>query len=304
MTKYQSTRPVAASQLIPRDPATVRSVATWLIPQIAERSKAALDVIPEMFYQFNLKRYRKCSCFQGSSDPSASCLACFGEGYLPGYVLDGFYNFIGMDVTEPGLIMVNVAPDFSSGLFPTPLQLISTALTGYIESPFLTIGPNKGSFSKVLGAASTAGINLLYSVDEGAWEQLIQGRYSDQLANATRLKLRVEFSRDSLSVAAPFFQVLHTRIQVAENPLIELDVPRWVRNLNSTDSGLVPLLETFNSFANKDVKADQYTLWMHQRSNRKFKVLSINPNIVYGTMTSWDMQLRMIQPDEALNQVI
>jgi hypothetical protein len=96
---------------------------------------------------------------------------------------------------------------------------------------------------------------------------------------------------------------MHARIQVLADPLVSLDVPRWVRNLSSTDAGLVQIFETFNAVADKDADPDQNTVWMQERSGRKFKVLTLNPNMPHGILTSTDMTLRLIQPDEMLNQL-
>jgi hypothetical protein len=83
-----------------------------------------------------------------------------------------------------------------------------------------------------------------------------------------------------------------------------MDVPRFVSNIDSTDAGLIPLLAQFNAFANFKQKIEKDTIFVHQRSKRKFKVLSLNPNMPNGILTSWDLQLRLIQPDEPLNRIV
>jgi hypothetical protein len=304
MVDYRRLGGLKPKQLIVRDSPAVAKTVEWMLPQIAERSKVALEVLPSPFWQYNQVRSRKCSCFVGQSDPDANCNACFGTGFLPGYTPVGYYSYICMDVTDPGLMLVNVEPNYTSGQNPTPLELQATALTGYIETPFQAAGPNLGSFSSVMIASSSFGVEIHYSLDGIEWKDLQNDKYDSDLATATKVKFRVLLTRESLKADIPFFQVLHARLQVQSYPLINLDVPRWVANLNSTDAGLIPLLETFNAFADKDAKIEQTTVWIQELSHRKFKVLTLTPNMPGGVMTSWDMTMRLIQDDESLARLI
>lgn len=303
MADYRKTNLLRPSQYVRDNPAINRTV-DWLIPQIAEKSKVANDLVPESFWQYSLQRYRICSCFKGEASPDALCNACFGTGYLPGYVPLGYRTFNMLDISTPGLILNNVVPDFSSGTHPTPLRLVDTALTGYIETPFLPIEPNLGSFSSIYFSGSNSGVDLFYSLGN-KFIPLDESQNPDLKTPAQgSIKFRAYLHRDSLHADCPFLQNVICRVQISEDPLIKMDVPRFVSSLESTDSGLIPLLNTFNAFANFKQKIERDTIFIHQRSKRKFKVLNTNINAPTGKTTSWDLQLRLVQSDESLNRLI
>lgn len=304
MADYRKTNLLKPSQFVRENPAINRTVE-WLIPQIAEKSRVANDMVPEQFWQYGIQRYRVCSCSRGESTPDALCNACFGTGYLPGYQPNGYQSFVVLDISTPGLILNNVIPDFTSGTNPTPLRLAETALSGYLETPFLALGPNLGSFCATFFSGSTGGLDLSYTLDGVEWFPLNEAP-NEKLADPVNggVKFRAFLHRAALTDDTPFIQNLITRVQIAEDPLIRMDVPRFVSNLDATDSGLIPLLNVFNAFANFKTKIEKDTIFIHLRSKRKFKVLSTNPNLPNGTLTSWDVQLRMIQPDESLNRIV
>lgn len=304
MAEYRKTNLLKPAQFVRDTPAVNRTV-DWLIPQIAEKSRVANDLTPERFWQYSIQRYRICSCARGEVSPDSLCNACFGTGFLPGYVPNGYMTYVVLDISTPGLILNNIVPDFTSGSHPTPLRLADTALSGYLESPFLPLSPNLGKFGAIFFSGSTLGIDLSYTLDGSTWHVL------DEVTNlelATpvngAVKFRAFLHRATLSEDLPFLQNLITRIQVAQNPLINLDVPRFVSSLDSTDSGLIPLLNTFNAFADFKQKIERDTIFVHERSKKKFKVLSLNPNMPAGTLTSYDLQLRLVQNDESLNRIV
>lgn len=302
MTEYRQTRKVSPKQQVVRDAATTANVVDWMIPIIAERSKVANDIIPSKFWQYNQHKYRVCSCYDNQPDPDANCAACFGTGYLPGYVPEGYLSYISLEVSDSGLIMVNARPNFDSGKNPAPIELEPTALSGFVETNWQLAGPNLGQF-QVFYVGSTSGLTLEVTVDGETWFDLTE-KYDERLATATRVKFRAFLQRSSLDDPQPFIQVLHARLQVQKDPLISLDVPRWVANLNSADAGLIPLLETFNGFADSRYKLEQTTIYIHQLSKRKFKTLTLTPNLPGGILTSWDLTLRLIQPDESLANLL
>lgn len=302
MPDYRFTGGVKPRQLVVRDHPAIAKTAEWMIPIIREQQIIANEVVPSYFWQYNLVRQRKCSCFISKSDPDSNCTACFGVGYLPGYSPVGYYNFVTLDATDPGLYMVNVEPNFDSGNYPTPLVLSDTALTGFVESSFMPCGPNLGTFTTLYFDGSSFGLLLQYSLDGDVWKDLAEA-YDEQLKNTSRVKFRVFMSRAALTDPAPYFQVLQARLQVQKDPLIRLDVPRWVANLNSTDAGLIPLLETFNAYADARSRLEQSSLFVHVQSKRKFKTLTLNPNLVSGQLLSWDATMRLIQLDEPLHNI-
>lgn len=303
MTEYKPQATPQAKQLIVRESPVITSTLEWAVPIIGERLKVASEVVPSYFWQYNFHRNRTCSCYLYQQDPDSNCNACFGTGFLPGYTPEGYYSFITLDVSDPGLTMVNVRPSYTSGRSPHPIELLSTALSGYVETSFFPLGPNLGSFTNIHFSGTSHGLIFEFTVDGIEWH-LVDGDYHDFLATANKIKFRCLLSRPSLEDDLPYLQVLNIRVQVLNDPLIRLDVPKWVTNLSATDAGLIPVLDTFGGFANKDVKVEQITLWIHRDSKRKFKTLSITPWMPAGVMTSWDLQMRLIQPDESLNRVV
>lgn len=299
--RYRSPGEIQPKQRIVRDSATLQSFADWMLPQIAERQKVANNIVPTKFWQYNRLRYRKCSCYNGNTDPDSNCIGCYGVGYLPGYAPLGYYSIVTLDISDPGLSFVNVEPRFGSGMNPVPLQLTGVALFGYVESPFYGIGQNLGRMSVRFGG-STAGVLFFYSLDGINWT-LMHENEDIQLALATKIKFRAELRRTDAAQPAPYVQVLNIRIQAVEDPLISLDVPRWVTNLNGTDVGLIPILNTFQGYANADAKLEQTSLYVHYESKRKFRTLGLNPNMPGGVMTSWDIDLALVQPDDPQNRI-
>lgn len=303
MSKYRQNMGIKPKQYIVRDAPTTQSYAQWMLPIIAERQKVANDIVPVKFWQYNQLRYRSCSCYQGSSDPDVNCRGCFGTGFLPGYKPVGYYSWVVMDIGDPGLLLTNVEPVFSSGKRPYPLQLSSTALMGIVETQWQGCSKNKGGID-IYYSGSTDGITLQFTVDGFTWIALTDNMVSEVIKTATQVKFRAILQRTSLEEQAPYIQVLHARVQVQEDPLIRLDVPRWVANLSSDDGGLIPILNTFNAYADARYKLEQVSVFVHSVSKRKFKTLSLNPNMPDGVLTSWDAELRLVQPDEPLNQLV
>lgn len=303
MTEYKPQATPQARQLVVRESPVITSTLEWAVPIIGERLRVASEVVPSYFWQYNFHKNRVCSCYIFQQDPDSNCNACFGAGFLPGYTPEGYYSFITLDASDPGLTLVNVRPSYTSGRSPYPLELLDTALSGYIESSFMPLGPNLGSFTNLHFSGTNTGLLFEFTVDGTAWHTL-DTNYHLFLATANKVKFRCTLSRASLSDDLPYVQVLNVRTQVLDDPLIKLDVPKWVTNLTATDAGLIPILDTFGGFANKDVKVEQITLWIHRDSKRKFKTLSITPWMPAGVMTSWDLQMRLVQPDESLNRVV
>jgi hypothetical protein len=304
MAEYRNTNLLKPFQFVRENPAINRTV-DWLLPQIAEKSRVANDMVPEQFWQYTIQRYRICSCFKGEASPDALCNACFGTGYLPGYTPLGYRTFVVLDITTPGLILNNIIPDFNSGSHPTPLRLSDTALSGYLETPFLPIEPNLGFFNSVYFAGSNFGLDLSYTLDGMTWFPL--NETPNPLLKIPRdgmIKFRAYLSRVTLNDPLPYLQVVICRVQVAENPLIKMDVPRFVSALDSSDAGIVPILNTFNAFANYKQVIEIDTIFVHERSYRKFKTLNSNINAPVGKVLSWDIQLRLLQNDEALSRII
>ena len=299
--QYRKPGGIKAKQMIVRDAATLQSFADWMLPQIAERQKVANNIVPVKFWQYNRLRYRKCSCFEGQTDPDANCIACYGVGYLPGYSPIGYYSIVTLDISDPGLSFLNVEPRFGSGLNPVPLQLAGLSLFGYVESPFYGIGQNLGRMSVRFGGSSS-GVAFFYSLDGINWSPLHENQ-DTQIAQATQIKFRVELRRATAADPAPFVQVLNVRVQAVEDPLIVLDVPRWVTNLNGSDAGLIPILSTFMGYADASAKLEQTSLYVHYASKRKFRTLGLNPNMPGGVLTSWDVDMALVQPDEPQNRI-
>lgn len=300
--KYVSSGNIKPKQQVLRDSTVTRSFAEWVIPMIAERQKQANNVVPAKFWQYNQVKTRLCSCFANQNDPDATCKACFGTGYLPGYVPVGYYTIVTLDISDPGLLLVNTEPDFTSGMNPKPIKLVDTALAGYVESSFIGISKNMG-IPFVRHFASTFGVGYQYTVDNITWRDLIPDKLDPIIAAATKIKFRAFLYRNLITDPVPYVSDLYVRLQVQDDPQISLDVPRWVTSLSGNDAGMVPLLNVFNAYADAGYKLQQTSILLHVDSKRKFKVLSLNPNAPMGILTSWDMELRLIQPDEPQNSI-
>lgn len=196
-----------------------------------------------------LENPRQCSCFKDTAkQPDIPCAQCYGTGFIPGYLKFGTQNFwaeaplptsggfgtggFGQDgYGEVGdWALVNVVLDTTNR--PYRFMLASTATVGIAVSPNLIISP--ASLARKVGAweakaemftrdaGVNSSINIEVSKDSGAsWFALNQL----EAQAPTQLQFRVTFSRTTVNVKSPMFEIVRARFPVIKDIVGEVNEP-------------------------------------------------------------------------------
>ena len=283
-----------------------RQVAeSYLIPQIIERQKQALNVVPDLF-RFYQRAYtgRRCSCFSSNeTSPSALCIVCFGTGNTGGYQLYGHKTEVYEATAESSA--VNVVLDFDQIARPLSFRLVHQAVRGYIDFVLpVSGGINKCTLASLhaltpRGSQVRAACKLFTEPDFTPLSvEAITARLQ-AAQNTGGIHLRVFLERDAISTASPKFSLLRLRYQTMENDTIRGDIPRSAEGNRSSefgwfddvDSKALYLDSTLRSITSED-------LFRHVNTGKLWKTFRVNPNAPGGLLTSWDLEIRLVQNTE------
>ncbi len=113
------------------------------------------------------------------------------------------------------------------------------------------------------------------------------------------LHLRVYMERDSISAPTPRFSHLRIRYQTLTEDRIRGDVPRSDEGNRSSEFGwfeevaarLTYIDSTLRSVTSED-------LFRQVNTGRLWRIFRANPNAPGGTLTSWDLDTRLVLPSE------
>ena len=276
-----------------------------LIPRIIERNKQVLNVVPE-FFQFYQRAHtgRRCSCWGGiETSPSAACLVCFGTGNTAGYQLYGHQTDV-FDATAESA-SVNVVLDFDELTRPLQFRLIHQAVRGWIDFTMPVLGGiNQCSLASLHalvhpGSRVRAGVRLF---SEPGFTPLSTQAIASRLEQAQTtggLHFRVVLERDSVSTPSPRFSHLRVRYQLLQDDTIRGDIPRSEQANRSSEFGWFEDIGTSNLFLDSTLRAvTSEDLFRRLANGRLWKVFSANDNAPGGQLTSWDVQLRVVQNTE------
>lgn len=276
-----------------------------LIPRIIERNKQVLNVVPD-FFQFYQRAYtgRRCSCWSGiETSPSSACLVCYGTGNTAGYQLFGHQTDV-FDATAESS-SVNVVMDFDEVTRPIQFRLIHQALRGWIDFTLPVIGGiNQCSLASLHavvhpGSRIRAGVRLFAEADFTPLSTAAVSARLQQAQLTGGLHLRVVLERDSISTPSPRFSHLRTRYQLLLDDKVRGDIPRSENANRSSEFGWFEDIGTSNLFLDGTLRAvTSEDLFRRVETGRLWKVFSANDNAPGGQLTSWDVQIRVVQNTE------
>lgn len=276
-----------------------------LIPRIIERQKQALNVVPDLFH-FYQRAYtgRRCSCFSSiETSPASACGVCFGTGNTGGYQLYGHVTEVFDATAVSGA--VSVVQDFDQVTRPIQFRLAHDAVKGYIDFTMpVRGGINRCTLASVhalagRGTRVRAAVKLFTEPDftplsiESVSERL-------QMAQTTGgLHLRIVLERDSISATSPKFAFMRIRYQTLEDDRVRADIPRSTEANRSSEFGWFEDVATRSMYLDSTLRSvTTEDLFRQVNTGRLWKCFSANPNAPGGMLTSWDLEIRLIQTSE------
>ncbi len=279
----------------------------FLIPRIKERNRQALNVVPE-FFRFYQRAYtgRRCSCWMGiETSPAANCLVCYGSGNTSGYQLYGHTTEV-FDATVESAA-VGCVLDFEQVTRPIQFRLVKAALRGHIDFTLDVRGGLNVCTLASLHAVAPRGTRLragckLFS--EPSFTALSVAAITSRLQQAQTtggLHLRIYMERDSISTQSPRFSHLRIRYQTLTDDKLRGDVPRSDEGKRTSEFGYfhdTAIRQTFIDSTLRSVTTED--VFRQVNSGKLWRVSRVNPNAPGGTLLSWDLETRLIQPSERL----
>lgn len=276
-----------------------------LLPQIIERQKQALNVVPD-FFRFYQRAYtgRRCSCWSTiETSPSANCIVCFGTGNTAGYQLYGHKTEVFEATASAGT--VNVVLDFDQITRPLSYRLLAQAVRGYIDFVMPVSGGTNICNLVNLHAVAPRGTRVragckLFSEPE--FTDLSVEAISTRLQQAQTsggIHLRIVLERDSISAPSPKFSLLRIRYQTLEDDRVRGDVPRSAEGNRSSEFGWFEDVDTKSLYIDSTLRSvTSEDLFRQMNTGRLWKVFRSNPNAPGGMLTSWDLEIRLVQNSE------
>jgi len=276
-----------------------------LIPRIIERQKQALNVVPD-FFRFYQRAYtgRRCSCFSSiETSPAASCGVCFGTGNTGGYQLYGHVTDV-FDATAPSTA-ISVVQDFDQITRPIQFRLTHSAVRGYIDFTM----PVRGGINRCTlaslhavaprGTRVRAGVKLFSEPDfvDLTVEAVTARLQAAQTSGG--LHLRVTLERDSISAESPRFSFLRVRYQTLDDDTVRGDIPRSTEANRSSEFGWFEDVATRSMYLDSTLRSvTTEDLFRQVNTGRLWKCFSTNANAPGGLLTSWDLEIRLVQNSE------
>lgn len=277
-----------------------------LIPQIVKRSRNAVKVNRHDFLFFQrMQSGRRCSCFSIEQSPYGGCLICFGVGIVGGYEKYGCGTEI-IDVTRPGIRMVNVEPNFEARTRPVLFSLIDGATRGWIECD-VDIHANVRMVDVLQVRDSVPDrrsqkVSALLQVGSD-WQPLTEQTLSTQLGNH-RITIRVEFTRRLVTSPSPMLSHLYLRYRKMDTPLVIADIPRRNKSIILEEFGFSDRFETISLFLAdepRNVATEDFFVMIEEGT--RWKVTDESENKPGGILTSHDVMCRLINSWEPYSQV-
>jgi hypothetical protein len=276
-----------------------------LIPRIIERNKQVLNVVPE-FWQFYQRSHvgRRCSCWSGPETmPSSQCNVCYGTGNTAGYQKYGHATDV-FDVTAESS-SVNVVVDYDSISRPLMFRLAKSALRGYVDFTVKAQGGlNVCSLvslhaSAKRGGLVRAGIKLF---SESEFTPLSAEAVTARLPDAQQqggLHLRVSLERVSRATPTPRFSHVRLRVQTLRDDRVRADSPRSSTANRVSEYGFFADKASKSLFLDNTLRmVTSEDLFRECASNRLWKVVDLTPNQPGGWLTSWDVNVRLVQDSD------
>lgn len=281
-----------------------------LIPRIIERNKQVLNVVPEFwqFYQRSMQG-RRCSCWSGPETmPSSLCAVCIGTGNTGGYEKYGHHTEV-FDVTAESS-SVNVVVDYDLITRPLAFRLVRTALKGYVDFTMkATGGLNECSLASLhavakRGSAVRAGVKLF---SESAFVPLSVAAVTARLAQAQQqggMHLRVSLERVSQLTPSPRFSFLRIRTKTLKDDRVRADSPRSTSANRTSEFGFYTDRSSKSLFLDNTLRmVTSEDLFRATNTNRLWRIVDVNENAPGGWLTSWDVNIRMVQDSDRFSMI-
>lgn len=281
-----------------------------LIPRIIERNKQVLNVVPEFwnFYQRS-NTGRRCSCWSGpESMPSSLCGVCFGTGDTGGYQKYGHHTEV-FDVTAVSSA-INVVIDYDAITRPLAFRLSHKATKGYVDFTMkATGGLNECSLAALhattkKGSAVRAGVKLF---NESTFVPLSMAAVTARLAQAQQqggLHLRVSLERVSQMTPSPRFSFLRIRTKTLVDDRVKADAPRSSSANRSSEFGFFMDRAAKSLFLDNTLRMiTSEDLFRACNTNRLWRIVDLTENAPGGWLTSWDVNVRMVQDSERFSMI-
>lgn len=277
---------------------------TDLIPMIQQKSKnAQIDRIPIKYYQ-QMFTSRLCSCWKQEYDnPQANCTVCFGTGRVGGYNVYGTQVDI-LDTTRDGVVMSGVT--INDQVWPWKFELVEGALSGYVEASIDV--PSMVNVDAIRVYSEGMVSVLVRRAGDIAWHKLSRGALLSLASVSKQLVLRVDLTRNTDEDPTPNFTHLYLRYTLVNAPLY-VDMPRFTKARNLDNFNLTGL-QTTMAFISADLPlanvGDFFRDMRHTENNSynyMWKIVEVQTNDPLGISTSWDLNVRAIEPFEIYGQV-
>lgn len=276
-----------------------------LIPRIIERNKQVLNVAP-VFFRFYQRAYtgRRCSCFSNNeTSPSSGCFVCFGTGNTAGYQLYGHQTEV-FDATAESSA-VNVIVDYDCVARPLAFRLFKGALRGFIDFVLPVRGGLNQCSLASLHAAAPRGTRVRSACrlfTESSFVALSMQAITERLEAAQTtggIQVRVVLERDSVATQSPRFSFLRIRYRTLTDDTIRGDEPRSTEANRTSEYGFFDEVATKSLFLDNTLRSvTTEDLFRHVNSGRMWRISSVNPNAPGDYLTSWDVDIALVQASE------
>lgn len=295
-----SSRPAALTGEPSRTDAKIDHVHEIIAGQLAPRTQtlsanAVLSDRREFYYYSRKKSGRRCGCYLYETSPDAQCPICLGVGIVGGYEKFGTKTEL-LDFTSPDLVCVNVEPNFEQDTRPVFLQLVPGAKFGFVEG-WVPIRNNIGEMDTYLVSQPVynKGTKLFATTPTNVTTQILSKEDLIPFLAFDKVKLRVEFTAGD---KRPLFSHVMIRYRVAENSVVNGDVPRATNDLGATQFGVLEVYQELSIFFDGRTVSfiQNEDVLIRLEDLRRFKIVSVNENRWGGVLTSIDTSARFIIP--------
>ena len=270
------------------------------LQQIGLESLQAAKTAREVVLYYRRKRTgRHCSCFTTETSPDGFCQICYGAGFVGGWDLHGCRSEW-LDITYPGISMVNVQGNFDAGQRPVCFVLAPGARTGYIEAR-VSLVRNVGVVQRIqttignkrLGTSVTI---FIRTPAESSYTPLTDASLKARL-NQSQIFIRAEFSRSNTSLPSPKLSHVLLRYQLIPEVQMYGDRNLAEESHELGDLGFTDAFTTLSLFvpnAFDRLSTDDFLVRLSDQ--KRFKVTTAERNAVLETYLSTLLRARLLLP--------
>lgn len=270
------------------------------LQQIGLESLQAAKTAREVFLYYRRKRTgRHCSCFTTETSPDGFCQICYGAGFVGGWDLHGCRSEW-LDITYPGISMVNVQGNFDAGQRPVCFVLAQGARTGYIEAR-INLVRNVGVVQRIQTAVGnkrfgTSVTIFIRTPAESSYTPLTDASLQARLGQ-NQIFIRAEFSRSNTSLPSPKLSHVLLRYQLIPEVKMFGDRNLAEESHELGDLGFTDAFTTLSLFipnAFDRLSTDDFLVRLSDQ--KRFKVTTAERNAVLETYLSTLIRARLLLP--------